>query len=398
MAQLTIRYLTTRPRGSRNGGGMRYFWQPRKVDRAQGWKVVRLPDDETDAMREAQRLNRELDEWRMGTRNEPTSETPGTIDAVIALYLNSDEFAEKKPNTQRTYRQGCKLVSAWAGDQPAACITPKMVQTFYKEMAHKLAVANKTIRTLGVLMAFARRDGIIKENPVLRPRLKTRRTKGRLWSPAAVRHMAATADAMGMPSIGTAILLNEWLGQRKADIIGLKRRQYDCGLITIVQEKTGVEVQLDISIVAELGTRLAKEIGRSQALNPHAEEILLNADGRKWNEYEFTHAVQAVRTEATKTMPEVEGLVFQHLRHTAITRMGEAGLEPQQIAAVSGHSMKQVHTILQVYTVTTRRMAKNAIEKRHAFELSERKKSNVRPQKESNKTLKTAAKNANNHQ
>jgi len=46
---------------------------------------------------------------------------------------------------------------------------------------------------------------------------------------------------------------------------------------------------------------------------------------------------------------------------TAVTLLSEAGCTPQQIATITGHSLKTVHLILERYLARTRGLAEQAI-------------------------------------
>ena len=52
---------------------------------------------------------------------------------------------------------------------------------------------------------------------------------------------------------------------------------------------------------------------------------------------------------------------FHDLRGTAVTLLSEAGCTPQQIATITGHSLKTVHQILERYLARTRGLAEQAI-------------------------------------
>jgi integrase len=54
-------------------------------------------------------------------------------------------------------------------------------------------------------------------------------------------------------------------------------------------------------------------------------------------------------------------LHFHDLRGTSVTLLSEAGSTPQQIAAITGHSLKTVHRILERYLARTRGLAEQAI-------------------------------------
>ncbi len=54
-------------------------------------------------------------------------------------------------------------------------------------------------------------------------------------------------------------------------------------------------------------------------------------------------------------------LHFHDLRGTAVTLLSEANCTPQQIATITGHSLKTVHRILERYLARTRGLAEQAI-------------------------------------
>ena len=64
-------------------------------------------------------------------------------------------------------------------------------------------------------------------------------------------------------------------------------------------------------------------------------------------------------------------LHFHDLRGTAITMLSEAGNTPQQVASVTGHSVRTVHAIIENYLARTRHLSDAAILN---FENSERTK------------------------
>ncbi|WP_082826869.1 tyrosine-type recombinase/integrase [Pseudovibrio sp. WM33] len=70
--------------------------------------------------------------------------------------------------------------------------------------------------------------------------------------------------------------------------------------------------------------------------------VLTNSRGKPWTSDGF-------KTSWSKAMKaaEVSGRTFHDLRGTAVTRWAEAGATVPQIAALSGHSLKDVETILE---------------------------------------------------
>ncbi len=83
--------------------------------------------------------------------------------------------------------------------------------------------------------------------------------KRKIWSPLDVTKFVTAADQYGAFSIGTAVLLNEWMGQRAKDIITVRTNAYQNGEIIIQQSKTGAEVTLPVDDIPHL---IARSEGR----------------------------------------------------------------------------------------------------------------------------------------
>jgi len=63
-------------------------------------------------------------------------------------------------------------------------------------------------------------------------------------------------------------------------------------------------------------------------------------------------------------------LQFRHLRHTAVTRLAEAGVSDSRIASVTGHSPRSIVSIIDRYRVRTRIQSRQALRQRTTFEKS----------------------------
>ena len=74
---------------------------------------------------------------------------------------------------------------------------------------------------------------------------------------------------------------------------------------------------------------------------------------------------------------ELFELHFHDLRGTAITMLSEAGNTPQQIATVTGHTIKTIHQIIEKYLARTKHLSDAAILN---FENSSRTKFANQPQ------------------
>jgi len=170
-------------------------------------------------------------------------------------------------------------------------------------------------------------------------------------------------------------MLNEWLGQRKGDILSMSRQNHRDAAIFISQQKTGQDVALPVDKVPSLKQRLAAEYARQETRTVTATTIIVSEEtGQPYTKFNFSHWVKKIADRAAMTRPALAGLQFQHLRHTAVTRLAEAGVSIAQIAAVTGHTEASIMTIISIYKIRTRKMAERAFDRRLEVEMAEQNK------------------------
>lgn len=87
-----------------------------------------------------------------------------------------------------------------------------------------------------------------------------------------------------------------------------------------------------------------------------ATTVLVTPSNRPWKQDHFRHEWRAATLAAG-----LDGLHFHDLRGTAITGLSEAGCTTQQVAAITGHSIAYVESVLEVYTARTRKLALSAM-------------------------------------
>ncbi len=472
---LKVRYLVRKP--GRGGGLPRWFWQPAAALREQGWEARRVPanwQDHSDAatleaaaFHAAQALNDQVDLSRKAKADQ-TAAAAGvpvedlapalrrdlalrvsarSIDALIRLFKTTKTpgaFLVKKNgkprprSTRKSYEQCLERISLWAGSAPVLAVTPKRIAVLKASMAATPAFCNAVVRVLRLLLEFARREEWLQINPARNPGLVGTDPSGLLWPREAVTLFAAAADAVGRPSMGTAVVLNEWFGQREGDIIRLPRQVVQRnleGAITIRQGKMqdyGVAVTLPIGMVPHLVARADAELGRltaryKDAVVQPATLIVSEETGQPYKEHNFSHVFARIRGHLADTMRKAAGwyqrdddswwhddvalrfhnlpalerdkqmalearraasfdvdylmpgrnstdpdafrifvdeLQFMHLRHTAVTRLAEAGCDDELISQITGHSPNTVKEILKRYLVRTRKLARIAFQKR----------------------------------
>lgn len=371
MARLKIRYLVCRPNLN---GTPRHYWQPDKTLREAGWKMRRLSDNQAEAITEAQEINQAVDNWRIGALDNPSNEKPGSVRALIQLYKKSREYKEKADKTRKDYDRYLRLIEDWAGTEPAVMINAKMVQDLYEAIRkNKPRKAMYIVQVLRLLFAYAERQSIIPKNsnPATRPSMDYKAGKGTIWTTESVADFVDAADALGYFDVGTAVMLNEWLGQRQGDLLALRTAAYRDGALYIRQSKTGAEVFLPVDMVPHLKDRLEAQIARNteKASGKTAGLTLIQqSNGKPYSKDGFMSAFERIRIDAGKTNKAIQTLIFKDLRHTAVTRLSEAGASIQQIAAVTGHTFKSCQDIVDRYNIRTTKMAREAFSLRMAAE------------------------------
>lgn len=336
-----------------------------------GWRAQRLPDTLPEAIAEAERLNKQLDAWRDGEQYSPTTAKAGTVEDLIQKYKNSRHWRDLASKTQQGYEYSFRIILKALGDIPVRAISPSSVQKFYESMKSKPAKAKAVITTLRLLFSHAIRIDMITFNPAQNPGIKNKSEKGKIWDPEAVRAMAISAEEQGHYSIASAILFNEWFGQRMGDVVSIKLSDYQDGIIKISQNKTGSEVELPIDLIPPLKDRITKQIEYSQ--NRKSIYMFSRPDGKAYLTDHFSRIIKRSRAQAIKNFPDadLEDLVFKDLRHTAVTRLGEAEAPIQMIASITGHSFKNCTQILDRYNIRTSKMAVSAIKKRLDFNINQ---------------------------
>ena len=128
------------------------------------------------------------------------------------------------------------------------------------------------------------------------------------------------------------LLLALWTGQRQGDLLRLPWSAYDGARIRLRQSKTGVPVSFKVG--APLKAALDATPKRSTI-------ILTNSEGKPWTADGFRVSWRKAQKAAG-----VIGVTFNDLRGTAVTRLALVGCTEAEIAAITGHTLRDVRSIL----------------------------------------------------
>ena len=191
------------------------------------------------------------------------------------------------------------------------------------------------------------RTGLVEANPLERGgRLYRASRAENVWTDDEQHRLLAVAS----PQIHLAFMLAIWTGQRQGDLLRLPWSAYDGVKIRLKQAKTGARVV--IPVAKPLKVLLNSEKRKSIT-------ILTQRDGRPWTQEGFSSSWRKAVGRAG-----IEGRTFHDLRGTAVTRLALAECTEAEIATVTGHSLKDVRSILDAnYLHRDPKLAESAIHK-----------------------------------
>lgn len=422
-----IRFLVPRPRK----GAPLWLWMPARLPRAQldavglGPRPLRHPDGRAmsfeEARLEAKRLNDRLDAWRRGELDPGAGrayQAPQTTGRLIDAFYESAAWSQAGKGTQRQYRAVLEALREISGDMPVAALTTDNCVAFvdgYRTLAMKRYARAALSRFLSWCKDELKPRAITVHPLIGATGMKLAKPKGRIaiWSLHMRARMVAIADQLGWFSIGDAIVLGLYFGQRRIDILSLRWPPLHDDLVTVDQVKmrryrTSVVLPLRDTEIPELDARLAdmqrRQLARLAADRPGAtvlpnqlvgrpmiapEDLVkvnradggYNLEGSFFNDRFTTVRMLASLSDAftvagaliyRRNEPVAREILdtdwrevrFQDLRDTCVTALWDAGCSVEEICSVTGHTPKQIDTILRHYLKMTGRLARKAFSKR----------------------------------
>lgn len=378
------RFLVTKGSAS----APRHYWQPTAKYKQDGWITTTLSKDYATALGEAYKLNERLDKWIAdnnsikpnGARSCEARFTT-TIAALLAAWQQSHEFIPLAIATKKYYRTGIKHITDAIGSSSSYALTVPTTAALHQHYAHQPGTATQLVRTGQAAWSWAISTGYDgapahkSGNPWSCIKLDTKSDRAQLWTDEDIDAMVFAADTMPdengilMPSIGTAILMMEWLGHYPQDIIGLCMSNFIKNIFTFNRIKTSTSITVNCSprLLSRFSKRQIKRQGSVVYFNTDLPLISAEHTGKPWKIDNFRKHFRRIRDAAALAVPHRAGLKMGHLRHTAITRMFEVGIDPMNIAAITGHSLKSCIAILDRYAIRTTAMAKTATDQRLAY-------------------------------
>lgn len=250
---------------------------------------------------------------------------------------------------------------------PAASITHVMANGIYKKLREQkgIAFSKALISTIRPAYHWAMVEmGLVPANPFKDLRISTPPPRLRVGSLEEMKHLIAIADKEQRPDIGDAIMLGLCTGQRQNDRLLFKLKKKNGNTLSFKQSKTGALVE--VPAIPPLLQRIEAAEKRRNRQQSKIPTLLINEkDTRSWPEDgdSYRRAFRKVCNTAAQTMPSLKGFRDQDLRDTAVTWLANAGCTLPEIAAITGHSIDNIHSIMKHYLAQTPEQANMAMQK-----------------------------------
>jgi integrase len=254
--------------------------------------------------------------------------------SVLQSYQSSGEFSGLAQRTQRDYVEKIKIIETEFGDFPLSALTDRRTRGIFMTWRDRLAVTSRrqadyAWQVLARVLSWGHDRGLVSANPcVCGGRLYRGSRVDKIWTADdEVAFLKSAPTHLHLP-----LLLALWTGQRQGDLLRLPWSAYDGTHIRLRQSKG--EVRVVIPVGAPLRAAL-------DAAKKHGPLILTNSLRRPWTSHGFQASWHIAARKAG-----IVGVTFHDLRGTAVTRLAIVGCSEAEIATITGHSLRDVRSIL----------------------------------------------------
>lgn len=290
---------------------------------------------------------------------------PGAdLQSLIDDYLQSSAFMNLAQATKKSYKVCITRIESAFGDLPLSALEERKVRGVFLQWRDELGVrsrrqADHSMTVLARIVSWGCDRGIIGANHCRRAgRLYKGSRSENVWT---VEHERAFYEKA--PShLHLALKLGVWTGQRQRDLLELRWSQFDGTHIRFKQQKTGAYVPVPAATPLREALEQERErlhVGGIDVTNLADTTVLQTTFGTPWTSMGFSCSWRKGCARAG-----VVGVTFHDLRGTAVTRLAVAGCSVPEIAAITGHSLKDVDAILDKhYLKRDPEIAMNAIRK-----------------------------------
>jgi integrase len=269
----------------------------------------------------------------------------GNLFSLVAAFKTSTEFTSLADKTRKDYLRYLKAIEEEFGTMPLAVVQDRRARGKFKEwrddMASNPRKADYSWTVLARVLAVAKDRGLIAVNTCERGgRLYEADRAEKIWLPDHIKAFCDVASA----ELQFALLMALWTGQRQGTLIGITWSQYD-GTHVRLQPNKQRRGKKKKRIVIPVGAPLKAALDACRPENAEGT-ILRNSFGEAWTSDGFRASWGKAFDKAKLGDADLH---FHDLRGTAVTRLALSGCTTPQIAAITGHSPRDVDEILKAH-------------------------------------------------
>jgi integrase len=280
----------------------------------------------------------------------------GTLTGLVTDYTASLEFEQLATSTRAEYLRCLGKAEREFGDMPLSVLDDPGVRADLMDYHAKVAKqsgereADNRLTIISAMLGWAVQKSRLRANNVAGfRRLYHSDRSAFIWTPELIDRFMAVAPL----EMQQAMILALHTGQRQGDLLRLAWTNYDGATISLRQGKSRRHAVAGPLIAIPCTLALRRMLDAMPRL---AATILTTRTGAPFRKRYFSK----LWAEATAAAG-IEDLHFHDIRGTSVTLLSEAGANPQQIAAITGHTLKNVSQILDRYLARTRGLAEQAI-------------------------------------
>ena len=282
-----------------------------------------------------------------------------TFSSLVDAYVASSRFGSLGESSKRTYQSIIDKVAGITDIPDCSLVRTRDAEALYSMLLGSMSIsyANSCINVMSTIWETGIYLELVSHNPFDGIRLQQAPERDVSWSQEQVTQFINTADANGIPSIGTLALLAYELCQRPIDCRNFCWSRYVNGTFFITQAKTGAEVQ--IPATPALAERI-NAIAAQSNCNPDDVIAPYEKTGKPYSERLYRKKAGLIRSLAG--LPDE--LKLADLRRSGATLLGNSGCTEDEIRSITGHKSRQV---VSRYVLPTTVMASSAQRKRTEF-------------------------------
>jgi integrase len=272
--------------------------------------------------------------------SQKKSPPAGVLLSILQGYQASTKFDDLAERTKSDYVKIIKTIELEFGDFPLVALADRGARGLFMEWRDKLAKRSRRQAdyawvVLGAILSWALDRGLVAANPCQRGgRLYRGSRRDKIWT---LNDEIAFLDKAPQ-HLHLALQLALWTGQRQGDLLSLPWSAYDGKMIRLQQSKTGARVAIPVGSPLKAALDTTKKCSTL---------ILVTKSGTPWTEDGFRSSWR----KACKTAGIV-GVTFNDLRGTAVTRLALAECTEAEMATITGHTLRDVRSILAPTTST----------------------------------------------